>query len=246
MNDVKFDFTGNKYAVTGASSGMGRQVACELAAAGAVVLAIARREQELLALQHEYPDNIVIGVADVCDSGILEKTIQAFVERYGKLNGSVHAAGISGITPIKAYDKAEAHRIMDVSFWAGMDLIQLVSKVKYGECGSSHVLFSSVCGISAEKGMFAYGAAKAALNTAIKSIAKELVKKQQRINTIVPGWVVSPMTDKMLSNTDSFMGRHLLGSGQAKDISGVVLFLLSNGAKWITGTNVIVDGGYLA
>ena len=248
MSNVSFDFTGQKYIVTGASSGMGKQVVLELAQAGAVVLAIARRKAQLLEVQANYPNNIFVANVDVCDRTALEVAIANFTVKQGKLNGCVHAAGISDITPIKAYDRATAARIMDTSFWAGMDLIQMASKNKFAEKGSSFVLFSSVSAFSGEKGMFAYSAAKAAVNVAVKSLAKELSGKKHRINSIVPGWVKSPMTEQVgiLADTDSVFDQHLLGAGEASDVSGVVLFLLSDRASWITGTNVVVDGGYLA
>ena len=248
MSNVTFDFTGKRYIVTGASSGMGRQVALELAAANAQVLVIARRKEELLKLQNLYPQNIFPAAVDVCEKVLLEDAIKKFATEHGKVNGSIHAAGISDITPLRAYDAETAHKIMQISFWAGVDLIQLATKNKYAEQGSSHVLFSSVCSISGEKGMFAYAAAKASLNVAVKSIAKEIAAKGHRINTIVPGWVQTDMTEKagQLANVESFFDKHLLGVGNLEDVTGMILFLLSDRAKWITGTNVIVDGGYLA
>ncbi|WP_196592579.1 SDR family NAD(P)-dependent oxidoreductase [Pectinatus sottacetonis] len=248
MDSVEFNFTGNHYIVTGASSGMGRQVTLELVKAGAVILAVARKKENLLSLKEEAPEQIHIATVDVCDNIALENKIREFVDKYGKLNGSVHAAGISEITPLRAYNKDIAHKIMQTSFWAGIDLIQLVTKSKYSEKGTSNVIFSSVCALSSEKGMFAYTAAKAAINSSIKSIAKEICGKGHRLNSIVPGWVKTPMTERAenLTNTKDLFDRYLLGTGEVKDISGTVLFLLSNRAKWITGSNIVVDGGYLA
>ena len=248
MSNVNFDFTDKKYVITGASSGMGKQVAMELAQAGAMVLAIARKNEPLLALQSEYPNNIVPASVDVCDKEALQKAICDFVTTYGKINGCDHAAGISDITPIKSYDKEVAQKIMNISFWAGMDLIQLTTKAKYAEQGSSNIIFSSVGAFSCERGMFVYSAAKAAINAAVKSVAKEISGKKHRVNSIVPGWVKSPMTEQagILADTESFFNRHLLGAGEAQNVSGVVLFLLSDRASWITGTNLVVDGGYLA
>lgn len=248
MKQVTFDFTGKNFIITGASSGMGRQIAIELAEAGAKVLAIARRESELKKLELLYPDFIVSASLDVCDEEKLENAIKNFVNQYGKFDGAVHAAGISDITPIKSYDKNLANKIMNVSFWAAISLLNLVIKTKYSNNNSSFILFSSVAAFSSEKGMFAYSAAKSAINSSVKSIAKEISKKNQRVNTIVPGWIKTPMTEKagQISNLESFFDKHLLGAGNPDDVSGMVLFLLSDRAKWITGTDVIVDGGYLA
>ena len=104
MSKVTFDFTDERYVVTGATSGMGRQVALELAAAGAKVLAIGRNADRLQEIKESYPNNIYPAQLDVCDSAALEEAIKVFVAEHGKLNGGVHAAGIYEITPIKNYD----------------------------------------------------------------------------------------------------------------------------------------------
>lgn len=248
MSKVTFDFTDENYVVTGATSGMGREVALELAAAGAKVLAIGRNAENLNQVKEAFPDNIYPVQLDVCDSVALEEAIKAFTIEHGKLLGAVHAAGISEITPIKNYDKLLTKQIMDVSFWAGMDLLRLVTKVKYGENGSSTVFFSSVCAYSHEKGMFAYSATKSAVDSAIRSVAKEICIKRHRVNSVIPGWVKTPMTEHAgeLANTGEFFDKHLLGAGHATDVIGMVLFLLSDRARWITGSTVVVDGGYLA
>lgn len=111
MEQVKFDFKGKNFIVTGASSGMGRQVSLELAEAGAKVLAIARRENELQKLKEFYPDYIVPSSLDVCDEEKLENAIKNFVNQYGKIDGAVHAAGISKLTPLRAYNKNEADEL---------------------------------------------------------------------------------------------------------------------------------------
>lgn len=248
MGNVIFNFAGKNYIVTGASSGMGRQVVEELAAAGANVLVIARREELLLELQNKYPQHIVAGVLDVCDESALEAVVSNFVEYFGKIDGAVHAAGINSITTIKAYDVDLAKKIVDVSFWAGMKFIQICSKVKNSNKGSSFVMFSSVCAQVPDKGQFAYAAAKASVRTAVKSLAKEFTNRKHRINTISPGWIATEMNDSLsdIANIDEVKGNMVLGDGNPKDVSGVVLFLLSDRAKWITGTDVVVDGGYLA
>ncbi len=248
MGTVRFDFTKENFVVTGASSGMGRQVVVELAAAGANVLAIARRKANLLNLQNEYPENICIAALDVCNRSALETAVVNFVKQFGRLNGGVHAAGIVGITPLKQFDRDEAHRIMDISFWSGVDFLQICTKVSNSEKGASFVLFSSVDSLAAWKGKFAYSGAKMALNTAAKSVAKEIARRDQRVNTVLPGWVDTAMTQNASEITDMepILKRQLLGIGKPEQVSGSILFLLSDRANWITGTNVIVDGGYLA
>ena len=248
MSRIIYDFAGESFAVTGASSGIGRQTALDLANSGACVLAIARSTERLASLKTESPEHIFTASLDVCDSDALEGTVAAFTESHGKLSGGVHAAGISAVTPLRAYDKDTAHAIMNTSFWAGMDLLRLITKAKYGIPGTSTVLFSSCYSISPAKGMFAYAAAKSALNAAVKSAAKEICSKNHRVNTILPGWIETPMTEQFEAGGEinSVLSRHLLGPGRPEYISRMVLFLLSGASSWITGSNIVVDGGFSA
>lgn len=248
MATVKFDFFGGNYVVTGASSGMGRLVASEIAESGGHVLAIARREEKLKELMEQYPQNIGIAPLDVCDGDALQRAISDFVSLHGKFNGAVHAAGISGSTPLRAYSEENAKRIMDVSFWAGIRMMQIVNKKRYSADGCSSVLFSSVSAYIGEKSLFAYSAAKAALQVAVRTMAKEVYKTGNRINTVSPGWVETEMTENEKAETgvnQEIFDRHLLGLGHPADVTGMVMFLLSDRARWITGQDFVVDGGYL-
>ena len=245
MSRVIYDFTGDNFVVTGASSGIGQQIARELADSGACVLAIGRNSERLEALKAESPEHIFSASLDVCDSEALEKAIADFVAEHGKLSGGVHAAGISDITPLRSYDHDRAHEIMNVSFWAGIDLLRLITKAKYSNPGTSTVLFSSEYSLHPAKGMFAYAAAKSAVNTAVKCAAKEICAKKHRVNSVLPGWVETGMTGAFEASPEieAVRARHLLGTGRPENVSGLVLFLLSSASSWITGSNIVIDGG---
>ena len=244
MTDISFDFTGKNYLVTGASSGIGQQVALDLALSGANVLALARREEELKKLQSQYPDKITIAIADVCDKDIVKNVLRNFVDEKGLFNGFVHAAGIYAFSPIKVFDKNQFQKMMDTNFWSGFDIVQILSKKSFSETEASFVMFSSVSAVKGGKGLLAYSASKAAISSAVRSVAKEICPRKQRINTVMPGNVQTPMTEPYQNNeVDS---RSLLGASHPVDISFPVLFLLSDGARYITGTDLLVDGGYLS
>lgn len=243
MAKVSFDFTGNNYLVTGASSGIGKQIALDLASSGANVLALARREEELKKIQSEYPNNISIAAADVCDKNTVKTAVFQFVSEKGLLNGFVSAAGVYGFSPVNVFDKEQYYKMMEINFWSGFDIVQFLSKKKFSADYASFVMFSSVAAIKGEKGCFVYSATKAAVSTAVRSVAKEICGRGQRINTVMPGRVETPMTEPY--QNDDVDSRSLLGKAYPCDISNPVLFLLSDGAKWITGTDFVVDGGYL-
>ena len=253
MASAAFDFTGDCYLVTGASSGMGREVALALTKSGATVLAVARREEKLQALQAEtagYAGALVSAACDVCDGESLEGHLAAFTEKYGRLSGTVHAAGIAVFTPVMMYNARKAHNMMETTFWAGMNLLQLATGAGYAREKTSHVLFSSADAICCEKGKFAYAAAKAAVNAGVRAAAKELGPQGHRVNAVLPGWVetemtVSPMVAAMADQA-AIEAREILGTGKPEDVTGMVLFLLSDAARWVTGACLAVDGGYSA
>ena len=248
MSKAVYDFTGERFVVTGASSGIGRQIAKELAESRAEVLAIGRNLERLEALRSERPERIFTASLDVCDSEALEESIASFAASRGKFDGGVHAAGIGALTPVRSYDRDKAREIMNISFWAGMDLLQLITRAKYGNAGTSTVMLSSAGALTCEKGQFAYASAKSAVNTAIRCAAKEISAKKHRVNSILPGWVITHMTqeDYLYNDADMILSRHLLGAGKPEYISKLVLFLLSDDSCWITGSNIVIDGGFSA
>ena len=137
---------------------------------------------------------------------------------------------------------------MDISFWSGIRLVQIVNRKINSESCCSSILFSSVSAYIGNKATFAYSGAKAAIQAAVRSIGKEIYQTGKRINTISPGWVDTEMTLNSVKDgtaSSRLLDPLLLGSGKPEDISGMVLFLLSERARWITGEDFVVDGGYL-
>ena len=248
--DVTYDFSSKNFIVIGASSGMGRQIAEDLAEAGAHVLAVARREELLRKLQEKYPEHISIALVDMTATQPLDGALAPFVAEFGKLHGAVYTAGVEGLTPLRAFSEDQARIIMETSFWGAIKAMQLINQRKFSVDGCSSVLFSSISAYTGAASMFAYSAAKAAVQAAVRSIAKEICRSGKRINTVSPGWVSTEMTHRAVQEAAEDMTRTveercLLGLGKPEDVSGFVLFLLSERARWITGKDFIVDGGYL-
>lgn len=253
MRQVDFNFEDANFVVVGASSGIGRQIALDLAKSGANVLAVARNEKRLRELQENFPERISISILDVleADQEAWGDMIGAFVEKHGKINGGVYTAGIAGTTALRVYDVDLAYRIFETSCWGMIRFMQTCSKKKYAEKGSSFVVFSSIAAHRGNKGKFAYSGAKAAVQAEVRSIAKEICRDMHRINSISPGWVTTELTNGFKSRTgmerpQDVANMNLLEeAGQPKDISGMTLFLLSDAAQWITGTDIVIDGGSL-
>lgn len=248
FSDVKYLFEGKKFIIAGASSGIGKQVATELAESGAVILALARNEDRLKALKDSNPDNIITASVDVRDYAGVESAIKSFVDDYGKINGAAYIAGTLIITPLKTYSEEEAKELVDVNFWSGIKFVQLCTKKKVSEQGSSFIFISSVCAYKGEAAQFALNASKASLQVAARTIAKEIYKQGHRINTISPGLIMTELTKDDFGQkgiSEGTIDKHLLGLGKVEDISGFALYLLSDRARWMTGQDFVVDGGYL-
>ena len=248
--DVKFDFSGKNFLVVGASSGMGREIAKELAAAGAHVLAVARNMERLCELRDENSERIDVAVKDVTVSTVADwdELLASYVEKHGKLSGMVYTAGTSYATPLRFFDYDRAREVMETGFWGAVKVLQSCTKKRYVHKGSSYVVFSSTAANAAEKGLAVYAAAKSAVVVGMKSFAHDLAKDGHRINTISPGYVDTGMTQNARTDMGDPVGvieRHLFGIGKPENVAGMVLFLMSNCSSWITGANFIVDGGYL-
>lgn len=249
--NVAFDFHNRNYVVVGASSGMGRNIALHLAESGANVLAIARNEKRLSDLRNSFPEKIKTEKLDVlsADNADWGNVLDDFVNDVGKCHGGVYTAGIGGVSSLRGFDTDEARKIIDTSLYGMLGFLSNFIKKKSVEKGSSFVVFSSVAAHIGQKGSIAYSAAKAAVKNSVTSIAKEICRDKHRINSISPGWVNSEMTEQSLINGmqsyNDMLSIHRLGVGTPDYVSGMVLFLLSDAARWITGTDVVVDGGYL-
>ena len=245
--EVTFDFSSQRFVVLGASSGLGQQIASEIIECGGTILAIARNKERLDALK-QGQNEVYTAVADVRDRIALESVIKDFAESHGKFHGSVYTAGISKTTVLKAFSEEDAKEIMDINFWGWINIMNILCKKRYTEDGCSHVVISSVSPRKGESGAFAYNASKASIDTGVRTFAKELAKRKCRVNSISPGFVDTGLSDGYFSErgfSERIIKKHLLGLGKAEDVSGLALFLLSERAGWMTGTDIVIDGGYL-
>ena len=249
MSDVKFNFAGKNFIVVGASSGMGKQIALELSQSGANVLCLARRVEIIEQMQAEQDaGKIIPAFVDViaATSKDWDALIKNFVGEYGKISGAVYTAGVTGLTAFRSWNEDLAKKITDTSYWGMLKFLQSATKKRFAFDGASFVAFSSNAAYFATQGLMIYSSIKAAVQVAVKTIAKEISQDRQRINTISPGWVKTEMTENYSAEFGLPAGAEKtfrLGEGTADKVSGMVLFLLSDRADWITGTDILVDGG---
>lgn len=229
--------------VTGATSGIGKALSKNLLSENYNVYGIGRDESKIKDLQHQ---NFHFFKMDLSDLGDYHQ----FFENFSiKFDGLAHCAGIEETIPLSLYTPSELKKIFDINVFSGVELLRFFSKKKYANDGSSIVLLSSVMGELGQPGKVGYCATKAAVLGVVKSAALELAKRKIRVNAVSPGMVMTPLAEKLFNqldeeNVEKIKNMHPLGLGNTEDVVPLIAFLLSDKSKWITGQNLIVDGGY--
>ena len=248
------NFKGKTVLVTGASSGIGKATVKYLDSLGAKLILVSRKEEQLKAVQDTLYNESVICPMDLTEIQRIEPLIRPLVKEFGALSGFVHCAGIVDNRPLSMIKYEYLHRLMLTNFYSFFELVRILTKRgMYSEAGMNIVAISSVNAKVGKDAQTAYGASKAAINGAMHSMAKELVHKNIRINTILPAAVDTPMIQQyydLKKTVDSGEGkpsdRQYLGMCQPEYVASVIAFLISDESKWITGAEIPVDGGYLS
>jgi NAD(P)-dependent dehydrogenase (short-subunit alcohol dehydrogenase family) len=249
-----FSLEGKNILITGASSGIGQQCAISCSQMGAMVTLIGRNESNLEKTLDLLGDgNHQYFVFDVTNYSAIENMVNDAVGKTGKFSGFIHSAGIDINSPINVTKPENFEALFATNVIAGFEFAKTLSKRKYSdESGSSFVFIASIMSIVGNPSLSVYSASKGAIVSGIRSIALELVNKKIRVNAISPGQIRdTKMTiDKFSLLTDEDIAKiadcHPLGMGCAEDVANGCVYLLSDASKWVTGTNLIIDGGYSA
>jgi len=188
-------------------------------------------------------------MADITNTANLEELIAEKISVLGKVSGFIHCAGIEKTLPLKKHTFQLYTDVFAVNVIAGFEIARILSLKKYKNEISSFVFVSSVAGMVGEIGKTAYSASKGAVIAGARSMAMELSRTGTRVNSISPAMVNTPILEKMFENigkdaAEEILKKHPLGIGQPEDIANACIFLLSDASKWITGSNLVVDGGY--
>ena len=233
--------------VTGASSGIGRAIAIELSKTDNLILHGRNRQKLEETVRLCTGGNHVIWTYDLANVDSLQQDFEQFVITSNlHISKFVHCAGMVFLTAIKTIDLASYRRIMDTNATSAILLTSSLMKRKVaGATMKSIVFISSIASMQATRGKSLYGASKGILNSFARASAVELAPKV-RINTVCPAAVHTEMADDVFNDPVAVAAmnhRHPLGTGLPSDVAGVVAFLLSDAARWITGSQVMVDGG---
>lgn len=240
-----FSLQGKVVLVTGASSGIGRQTAIECSRMGASVVLTARdgeRLRETLSLMQGDGHSIL------CADLLEQEQVENLIASVPILDGVVLCSGKGLTLPMQFATRDKFDDIFGTNFFAPFELVRLLYKKKKIQKQGSVVAIASLGGtqiFSGSNGV--YGASKAALNSAMIFCAKEFASRKIRVNCICPGMVDTPLihrgtvSEEQLKENEKLypLGRY----GRPEDIAYAVVYLLSDAAVWVTGTQMVVDGG---
>ena len=234
--------------VTGASRGIGRAIAVDLAAAGIAVALLGRDSAALAETQAACSGaRSIVLAADVTDQQAVGKAVNAAVGEFGRLDYVVSNAGqaVDGLLLRVTPESLEA--ALAVNLKAAFYLASAAAKPMIKQRSGSMVFVSSIVGLMGNAGQSAYAAAKAGLIGLAKSLAKELASRNIRVNAVAPGYIQTSMTAALPDAAKAhFLENIPLGrAGTPQDVSAVVAFLCSDAARYITGQTIVVDGGLL-
>jgi NAD(P)-dependent dehydrogenase (short-subunit alcohol dehydrogenase family) len=253
MNSVfsKDCLAGGTYLVTGASSGIGQGTAKLIAQCGGRVIISGRNEDRL----NETFSSLEgtghsISAVDLVDADQTADWMKNVIAEHGILSGVFHSAGMEFVRPIRMTKQAQLNDVFGSSLFAAFGIARAASQKNTIIDGGSLVFMSSVASLRGQKGMAAYAAAKAGIDGMIKPLSIEFSDRQIRVNSIVAGAVKTPIHDRLVKCISDeellhYENSHLLGFGEVEDISNTALFLLSSASRWVTGTSLVIDGGYV-
>ncbi len=228
--------------VTGGTSGIGRACAELLTAQGAQVIALGRDPGKAAGAGFE------TAACDVTDEASVRSFLSSLKERQTPIHGWVLAAGTQEIRPLMMENYESLERGFRTNVVGSLGFMAAALKARLVAREGSIVFVSTAATQSGGAGIVGYAASKGALEAAVRSLAMELSGQKIRVNAVAPGVVMTPMSEKYMGKLTeaqraSVEAAHPLGLGTPADIAGPVAFLLSDAARWITGTVLLADGG---
>ena len=239
-----FTLEGKVIFVTGASSGIGRQIAINCSRMGATIILNGRNKERLQEVLKELEnDNHQIAEGDITQKA----DISNIIDSLPKLDGIVHCAGIDHRKPAKFMEEEDVNRVMGTNFAAPILLQSELLRQKKVKAGASIIFMSSMAANSPSMGHGLYSASKGALISYADCLALELAPRKIRVNCICPGMVWTKLilqdevTEEELKKDEETYP--LKRYGTPDDIANLAIYLLSDAASWVTSSHISITGG---
>lgn len=251
MNNNNNSFGDKVVLVTGGTSGIGKATAIAFARAGAKVVLSGRREKEGAQVVEEIKKiggEAAFIRADVAKDADVKKMVSFVVDKFHRLDIAFNNAGVEWKGTLDQATEAEYRRIFDINVWGLLNSMRHEIPVMVKNGGGAIVNTSSVAGHVGLGGVSVYIASKHAVEGLTKSAALEFAKQNVRINAVAPGPVATEMWDRFAGDAGDQIASTvpLQRVGVSEEIAAAVLYLASDGAKFTTGTSLVVDGGFIA
>jgi NAD(P)-dependent dehydrogenase (short-subunit alcohol dehydrogenase family) len=234
--------------VTGASSGLGRSSAVRLSRERNLILhgRSPQRLEETLGMCH-HPERHIVWPFDLKNPGELADSLTPLLAGSGRsVEAFVHCAGMVTVLPMRSVDYLAAQEIMNVNFFSAAEIVRLLLRKKVNNQRLTNILFiSSIWSRFGARGHSAYCASKAALDGLMRALAVELAPAI-RVNSILPGAIQTPMAAGGFADpsiVEKLEQDYPMGIGRPDDIADAIEFVLSGKARWLTGQEIVIDGG---
>ena len=243
---------GRTVLVTGASSGLGRETSILLSRLGAKLILVGRQRDQLQATAAQLaPAPYRIEEFDLNQLDAINEWLKRIATEEGGLHGLVHCAGIQAFSPLRMMKRDKIDQLLRINFLAAVELTKAFRQRDVCRKPASLVFLSSVMGLVGMPALSIYCASKGALDSFCRSMALEYASEDIRVNCVCPGLVRTEMSAKMEQQMTAeqfaaVQAAHPLGLGSPQDVANAVAFLLAETGRWITGTTLVVDGGYTA
>ena len=245
---MRFDLSHKIAIVTGASQGIGKTIAIEMAKSGATVFCLARNKEALDATIKtitEEGGNAYAFSCDISNNDDFKNISLNIFKNYGSIDILVNNAGITKDNLLLRMSDIQWDDVLNINlkgpFTCTRSVVKHMMKNKFGRI----INITSIVGITGNAGQANYAASKSGLIGLTKSIAKEFASRGITANCVAPGWIETSMTDQLSTEVkNKFLSQIPIGKiGQSKDIANTVIFLASDEAGYITGQTITVDGG---
>ena len=238
---------GKTVIVTGGSRGIGRQICVDMAKLGAnVVINYAGNDkaaEETKAMCKEFTDNVLVLKGDVSNVNDAENLVKQTIDTFGAVDVLVNNAGITRDNLLIRMSEEAFDEVIAINLKGSFNMMKAVAKPMMKKRYGRIINISSVVGVTGNAGQMNYAASKAGMIGMTKSMAKELASRNVTVNAVAPGFIETDMTAGLSAETVSKFQIPLGRLGKPEDVANAVCFLASDGASYITGQVLLVDGG---